>query len=119
MKDELSKLFDEAVKLRDERDFPRAREILLRLHHAYPDSLRVLAVLAHVCWDMNRLDEAISLFRRATVLEPSYDLVSLGLFHCLWRAERTDDAFDEMRRFLTDHESEEYTRLLSDMKECQ
>jgi predicted Zn-dependent protease len=64
---------------------------------------------------MKHLEEAISYFQQAVVLRPDSEAVSLGLFHCLWESDRMDDAFDEMKRFLTGNESEEYKRLLADI----
>ena len=109
------KRFDEAVKLRNQSEFERAREILMQLHRNEPKSAVILTVLADVCWDMKHLDEAISFFQQASVLMPSSEITSVGLFHCLWEADRIDDAFAEMKRFLASYESDEYTRLLKDM----
>ena len=115
MKDELNATFNDAVKLKEKRDFASARELLLQLHQDDPDSPTILAVLGDVCWELNHLDEAIFFFQKATVLRPSSEPVSLGLFHFLWESNRQDDAFEEMKRFLANNESEEYTRLLADI----
>jgi predicted Zn-dependent protease len=115
MKNELTNKFDEAVRLKEARDFDGARRILLHLHQRDPSSPTLLAVLGHVCWEMKRLDEAISIFQQAIVLRPNSEAVSLGLFHCLWESDRKDDAFDEMKRFLAGNTSTEYKRLLTDI----
>lgn len=119
MKENLRPEYDEAVKASESGDLPRSRQILLRLHRRDPESVVILAALGHVCWKVKSLDEAIKFFRKATVLRPQCEAVSLGLFHSLWQADRIDEAFVEMRRFLSEYESEEYTRLLADLKKPQ
>ena len=74
------KRFDEAVKLRDQSEIERAREILMQLHRNEPESAVILTVLADVCWDMKHLDEAISFFQQASVLMPSSEITSLAYF---------------------------------------
>lgn len=49
------------------------------------------------------------------MLSPHSEMASLGLFHSLWRTDRTDAAFDEMRRFLKSNDSPHYRRLLRDL----
>lgn len=117
MKDDLRIRFDNAVKLREEGDFASAKEMLLQLRQDDPQSPAILTVLADVCWDMKHLDEAIALFQQAAALSPNSETVSLGLFHCLWEADRTDDAFREMKRFLANNESDEYTQILADIND--
>ena len=119
MKENLKPEFDEAVKAKESGDLFRARQILLQLHRSDPGSTAILAVLGHTCFKLNLLDEALEFFRKATLLTPHSEAASLGLFHSLWKADRTDEAFDEMRRFLSEYESEEYTRLLADLKKPQ
>jgi predicted Zn-dependent protease len=108
--------FDEAVKAQESGDLARARLLLTELHERAPDSVLILLTLAHTCWELSHLHEALELFRRATVLEPECEAASLGLFHLLWKVDRIDEAFDEMRRYLLEYESEEYTKLLTNLK---
>lgn len=117
MKEALRERFDEAVRLKESGNFDAARRVLLELRNDDPSSLAILAVLGHVCWEMKRLNEAITFFQEAVALRPDSEAVSLGLFHCLWESERIDDAFAEMKRFLADYESEEYERLLADINQ--
>jgi predicted Zn-dependent protease len=119
MKEKLRPEFDEADKAMGSGDLLRARQILLKLHRSDPESAAILAVLGHACFKLNFLDEAIEFFRKAISLAPDLEAVSLGLFHSFWKADRTDEAFDEMRRFLSEYESDEYTRLLADLKKPQ
>ena len=119
MKENLRPEFDEAVKAKESGDLLRARQILLQLHQSDPDSTAILAVLGHACFKLSLFDEAIEFFRKATLLTPHSEAASLGLFHGLWQADRTDEAFDEMRRFLSEYESEEYTKLLANLKKPQ
>jgi predicted Zn-dependent protease len=117
MRDDLKSRFHEAVALKEEGDFDSARKILLKLHQDDPASAAILAVLGDVCWELQHLDEAISFFVEAVALKPTSETISLALFHCLWESKRTDDAFNEMKRFLANNESEEYARLLADFND--
>jgi hypothetical protein len=57
-------------------------------------------------------------FARAIELQPHSELASRGMFFTLARQKRDDDAFAEMRRFLTLHpDSEEYKLILKELEE--
>ncbi len=81
-----------------------------------PDSPIILAQLADVEWETGNLNEAVGYFKKAATLRPASETISLGLFHCLWELDRTDEAFDEMRRCVSEHDSDEYATLLREMR---
>jgi predicted Zn-dependent protease len=65
-------------------------------------------------FDLQDVKRAITLMRRSTKAAPHSERASLGLFHALWEAGRSDAAFEEMRRFqqLTNFGSEEYAAIV-------
>jgi len=113
----VNEVFHAAIKARDSSDYELAEKLLLSIAEQAQQFPAYHAVLGHVQWQLKKLDGAIEAFHQAVRLAPDSEVVSLGLFHCLWQAERTDDAFDEMKRFLVNNESEEYTQLLADIND--
>ncbi len=117
MRTPLEEEFSEATRLHDAGHLERAREVLLDLANRSPQSVRVHAALGHVCWDMQRLDEAVVAFRRATGLSPRLEGVSLGLFNCLWKLGRRDEAMEELRRFQSVADSAEYREIVKEINQ--
>jgi predicted Zn-dependent protease len=111
--------FNRAIKLRDSGALEEAYNVLLELDREKPSDFPVLLIMGHVCWELERLDEASQLFKSATILAPKSELASLGLFHMLFKSGKTDDAFEEMKRFVSISYSEEYERLLEEMKNSE
>jgi tetratricopeptide (TPR) repeat protein len=111
--------FDRVFELRKSGALEEAYSILLELDRAKLNYGPVLGIMGHVCWELERLEEASQLFKRVTVLAPKSELASLGLFHTLFELGKTDDAFEEMKRFISISHSEEYERLLEDMKNSE
>lgn len=112
MADELYAEFRRATSLRDAGDLVGAEAVLERLAGSHPESFGVWLVLGGV--QAARADYAaaeISL-SFAVHLRPRSELASLSLFHTLTHLGRLNDAFGEMRRFLSLRpESHEYARL--------
>ncbi len=95
----------------------REAERLLKLlagGELYPGAGQLL--LGRIYLQEERVEEAIACFSSLVKLLPESEAASLGMFHALWKAGRTDDAFAEMHRYLADHESWEYRRLCLDLK---
>lgn len=117
MKRELRESFDLAAKLRDRGDLETAKNILLELSMRDPNSPAILAVLGDVYWDMGALEEAVSAFRHATDLRPTLEAVSLGLFHCLWKLGRREEALEEVKRFQSISDSQDYRKIIEEIIE--
>src|SRR5581483_802934 len=66
----------------------------------FPRSGKLWGYLGFLYSEAGDESKAIRAFRTAATLSPRSELASLSLFHSLWRAGRTDAAFDEMRRFM-------------------
>ena len=117
MKIELKSRFSEAVRLRDAGDYAMARKALLDLSEEEPTSPAIFSVLGDVCWDMQLLDEAVCAFRRAVRLAPALEGASLGLFNCLWEQGKQEEAAEEVRRFMSISDSEEYRKIVKETNE--
>jgi tetratricopeptide (TPR) repeat protein len=104
-----------AIDARATRDFQKAEEILLSIADSCASSASFFAVLGHMQWENQRIQEAIASFHRALTLNPNLEEASLGLFHCRLKNNQIDEAFEELRRFLFSNQSQEYSRLLSEI----
>lgn len=109
----LDELFEAACALRDQERYADAQEILERLVERSCNHAAVYAVLGDVCWERGLIDKAIESFRTAIRLAPKSETASLALFHCLWEKGDRSGAREEMRRFLSVADSEEYRRVLA------
>ena len=107
--------FDQAIHLRDEGKPDEALAILSKLANEPNATAAVFAVLGSLQWERGALRDAVSSFRNATDLSPRSEVASLGLFHTLLEWGQDDEAFDEMRRYLSVGKSEEYQALLNDI----
>jgi predicted Zn-dependent protease len=115
MKTENEIRFKEAIQLKELGSLGASREILLDLYYANPTAFGVVVVLGEVCWEMGLMNEAVAYFEKGIEFRPESEAASLGLFHCLLEIGKNDEAFNEMRRFLTIADSDEYRRLLNDI----
>lgn len=107
--------FKEAISHRDAGELGAARDILADLAMSPDATAAVFAVLGSIHWDLGDLSSAIRCFQDAAQIAPTAEVVSVGLFHTLFEAGRHEEAFDEMRRFLSIADSEEYQQLLADI----
>jgi predicted Zn-dependent protease len=108
--------FEQAVRYRDQGCLDEASRLLEELAEQNPEDPVVALLLAGIFFDVQRFGDARALFAKIVHLKPKSELASRGLFHSLWKLERHDEAFDEMRRFLAIADSEDYRQLLNDMK---
>src|SRR5882762_9312490 len=112
----LDEEFQRAASLRDAGDQAGARLILERLSLQYASQFGVWLVLGGVQMSLSDYESAERTLSIAIVLRPNSELASLSLFHTLKHLERLNEAFAEMRRFLTLRpESHEYARLRSEL----
>jgi tetratricopeptide (TPR) repeat protein len=117
VKPELEEQFAEAIKFQDAGQLESAKKILLALTETDPQSIRILAALGLVCWELGYLEEAVRVFTRAIELAPTSEGMSKGLFHCLWNLERKVEALEEIKRFQTISDSEDYRAIVNEINE--
>lgn len=109
--------FRRALRLRDGGDLLGAAAIFERLDAAYPNKAAILGMWGSIYFHLKDWEHALPLYQRTVMLSPESELASLGLFHSLWHLGKRDEAFAEMRRFLSITESAEYSQLLGEMHE--
>lgn len=107
--------FEIALRLRDSGNLAGEIEILSRICQSKTERSATFVVLGQAEWESGSLVEAINSFKHAVEMAQRSEVASLGLFHSLFEAGRTDEAFNEMHRFLSIAESPEYEQLLSDL----
>ncbi len=96
-------------------DLPGTIEILRNLVAENPESAMFNATLANSLKAEGDIDTAIEHFQKAVKLAPKSELYSLGLFHSLWRQEKREEAFDEMKRFMSISDSDDYRAIIAEM----
>jgi predicted Zn-dependent protease len=118
MIDDFAERFRTATSLRDRGDFTQARAILELLAKERATEFLVWLVLGGVQMSQEDYEGAEHVFSVAVALKPRSELASLSMFHTLKHLGRMNDAFSEMRRFLTLRpESHEYDMLRQEMSE--
>lgn len=117
MKVELESQMSEANKLLDAGQFESAKKILSDLEKKNPQSIRILAGLGFACMETGALNEAVGIFKRAVELSPTLEGVSKGLFHSLWKLDRRVEALEEIKRFQSISDSEDYTEIVKEINE--
>ena len=111
--------WDEAILLRDQGRYEEALEILISLVPVYRNKLAFLLILGDIHWKLDRMDEALSVFREAIRLNDRSDLASLALVHCLFDNSEIDQAIEEIERFLSLEDSDEHRLLLKNLTELR
>ncbi len=111
------KKFERAIEMRNSGDFDNALLILNELIREEPQYHFAYIIMGDIYWDMKEIDKAINAFKQAVIISPSSEKCSLGLFHVLWENGREEEALEEMKRFLKDYISDEYSRILKEINE--
>lgn len=111
--EEEGKLFALAQEHSRNENIDRVAEILRELVKRRPDSALFNATLANSLNTLGQFDEAENYFRTAIFLSPGSERISLGLFHSLWGRGKRDEALEEMKRFVSLADSDEYRLILA------
>ena len=106
------KLFAQAQEQSRNGDTQGVVDTMRELVRRQPKSGLFTAVLANALGSLGKTEEAERYFKNAVVLSPEDEKVSLGLFHCLWGQGKREQALEEVRRFISLAESEEYRTIL-------
>ena len=80
-----------------------------------PDSGIIRAVLADAYNDLGNMDKAEAEFKKAVKLKSDSEIVSLGLFHCLFGQDKKHEAFAEMDRFLEISDCNDYRQIIKEI----
>ena len=106
-------MFSQAVSLKEQGDMIAAKDVLISLVELDPESTAAVLILGDVYQSLNRREDAIDAFRQAIELSPMLEAASLALFHCLWESGKRDEAMEELKRFQSISDSEEYRKIVS------
>lgn len=91
----LARSFDEAGK-NDE-----SRMCLLGLLKEDPNNHAALLMLGGSYFVEEKYSESEMVFERLILMEPGEGRFSIALFNTLWKAGRTEEALEEIRRFMS------------------
>jgi len=121
MKEKLSEIDKKKYKkvkaLSKKGDLSGTLEVMEELVRSNPKLALLRASFANTLWDNGDLVKAEKEFRDAIALGPDLEKISLGLFHLLWEQGREDEAFEEMKRFMSISDSEDYRAISKEINE--
>lgn len=120
MKEEINKIFDKGITLRDSGNLIQATNVFLRLIQDYPDDPKLggtCTVLAGIYFDLNDFDNALTYFMKATQLNPKSELASLGLYLTYVETNKYDMAINELERYLNEYPADLYKDTLKELLE--
>ena len=115
--DEFRLKFDKACRLQTEGATDSALNILFELELSDSGPMApVIGMIGQLLYyKKNDPEKALDYLFRSSKMSPKSERTSLALFHALFDLNRIDEAFDEMRRFMSLSDSREYRTLLSDL----
>lgn len=110
-------LFSLAQEKSRNNDLEGTVEVLEKLIRLSPKSALFNATLASTYKLLNDYERSERFFSIAVQLSPTSEIISLGLFHCLWEQNKRVEAIKEMERYTTTAESEDYRNIKKELKE--
>lgn len=78
-----------------------ARLALLDILHKEPDNPTALLMLAGAYFYAQMYEEAELVYKRLIEAEPGSGMLSIAMFNTLWKLDRHEEAFSEIRRFIS------------------
>ncbi len=109
----LDKKIKEILKKKEAGQYQEALMDAENLSTEYPDVASVFGLAASMYFEADQFDKAAEKYKKATEISPKSEAASLGLFHSLWQMDKNDQAFDEMKRYMSIAQSDEYNELLT------
>ena len=120
METQAEKTLQQARSLVEEGKKEEARMILLNLLKDEPGNIAALLMLGGSYFDTSDFKEAKLVFQQLIKISPGNGLYSIALFNAFWRLEETDEALEEIRRFILhadkDAEKETIAQYLSTLR---
>ena len=116
--DEFKKRFKQIQKEISVKNYESALRLADKLMTDCPKYINQIKLLkGSTLWHMLKLSDAEKIFQELVKVSPDNEQISLCLFHVLWDQNNRVDALEEMKRYLKDNKSEEYSRILSEINE--
>ena len=98
---ETEKKLEEARSLAEKGKDDKARFSLLELLKDDPNNQAALLMLGGSYFIEEKYSEAEMVFERLILMVPGEGKYSIALFNTLWKSDRTEEALEEIRRFLS------------------
>lgn len=98
---ETEKRLEEARSLAEGGKNDEARFWLLELLKDEPNNQVALLMLGGSYFIGGKYSEAEMVFERLILMAPGEEKYSIALFNTLWKSDRTEEALEEIRRFLS------------------
>jgi len=108
---DIEKILNNARSLAEQGKKEEAQMCLLAVLKEEPDNIAALLMLGGAYFVEHNLKEASIVFERLISIEPGSGQYSIALFNSLWQQQRTEEALEEIRRFIAvaDKEGEKDT----------
>lgn len=97
---DVEKILNNARDLTEAGKKEEAQMCLLAVLKEDPDNIAALLMLGGAYYVDENYREAKVVFERLVTIEPGSGQFSIALFNTLWRLQQTDEALDEIRRFM-------------------
>ena len=97
---DVDNILKNARSLTEQGKKEEAQMCLLAVLKEEPDNIPALLMLGGAYFVDKNYKEARIVFERLVSIEPGTGQYSVALFNALWRLQETEDALEEMRRFI-------------------
>ena len=101
MSSDTEKNLEKARSLAEAGKNDEARFFLLELLKDDPNNQVALLMLGGSYFNGGKYPEAEMVFERLVLMSPGEGKFSIALFNTLWKSDRTEEALEEIRRFLS------------------
>lgn len=109
------KLFNEAIRCRDKKEYSTAIDILKQLLVNNPKSPSFNGILGGIYFDLKEYYKALEYFKKASNLNPKSELASTGYFHSLFELGYISGGLKEINRFLKLKYSSDYIEIIKEL----
>ena len=97
---DIENILKNARSLSEQGKKEEAQMCLLAVLKEEPDNISALLILGGAYFVDNNFKEARIVFERLVSIEPGTGQYSIALFNALWRLQQTEEALEEIRRFV-------------------
>lgn len=97
---DVENILKNARSLSEQGKKEEAQMCLLAVLKEEPDNISALLILGGAYFVDNNFKEARIVFERLVSIEPGTGQYSIALFNALWRLQQTEEALEEIRRFV-------------------
>jgi len=120
MEENTDKLFVRGIELRDNGKLVEAAEVFLNIIQGYPNDSKLAGtytVLGGVYMDLEDYENSSLYLKTATELNPKSELASLCLYLSYVKLDKSNQAIDELKRYLGVYPAKLYKDTLNELLE--